>query len=46
MLGIYLALGFSDLSQKLIAKAEEGLAILTIIAVAMVSAISLADTSE
>jgi small-conductance mechanosensitive channel len=38
MLGLYLALEFSDLSHKLIDKAEKGLSILTIIAVAMVSA--------
>ena len=38
MLGIYLALEFSDLSGKLIAKAQTGLSILAIIAVTMVSA--------
>jgi small-conductance mechanosensitive channel len=38
MLGLYFSLEFSDLSEKLVAKAEKGLSILTIIAVAMVSA--------
>jgi small-conductance mechanosensitive channel len=38
MLGIYLALEFSDLSEKLVVKSEKGLTILAIIAVTMVSA--------
>lgn len=38
MMGIYLALEFSDLSKRLVAKTETGLSILAIIAVAMVSA--------
>lgn len=38
ILGIYLALEFSEFSKKIVDKAEKGLSILTIIAVAMVSA--------
>jgi small-conductance mechanosensitive channel len=38
MLGIYLALEFSELSKRLVDKAEKGLSILAIVAVAMASA--------
>jgi small-conductance mechanosensitive channel len=38
MLGIYLALEFSELSKKLVDKSEKGLSILAIVAVAMASA--------
>jgi len=38
MMGIYLALEFSDLSKKLVDKTEKGLSILAIVAIAMASA--------